>query len=87
MRKRQASHWFVFGNTHKREAIVESREWIRRRKRNAPLIEINGQNSDDQCIPNGQERIAGLRHDMPMAVYVLPYDGSREGSATWDDLV
>jgi hypothetical protein len=85
---REKEHMKLAGNN-----IVESKERIRRRKKKSPLMEINGQNSDDQCLPNGQERIPGLKcdfsleEDTSMIASSLHYDGSREGSATVDDLV
>lgn len=77
----------------KGEDIGESRERSRSRKEKlAPLMETNGQNSDDLCIPNRYKRIAGMRRgfsseeEMSMIVSALSYVGRGQGSATGDDL-
>lgn len=73
----------------KGEATAESRERVRSRKERAPLMDSNGQNSDDQCITNVHERIAGMRRgfsseeEMSMIVSALSY----VGRGTGDDLL
>lgn len=72
----------------KGEAIAESRERVRSRKERAPLMDSNGQNSDDQCITNVHERIAGMRRgfsseeEMSMIVSALSYVGRGTGERT-----